>query len=102
MDQINLSNSLEEVASRTASRSADEAAHLQVHSHRASLARQVGQRTRRATSNAERWLRTLRTYCACLARFQDQGQCLVLETDIGQTQINRQRKQGDWEHGSSS
>ena len=80
---------------RATAGSAHEAAHLQAHVHRSSLTWHIGQRARVAASDAGRWVRTLRTCCAGLARFQHQGQRLLLETDIGQIHISRQRKRVD-------
>src|SRR5271157_35301 len=71
-----------------------EAAYLQAHAHRSSLARQISERARVAASDVGRWLHTLRAYCARLVRFHDQGQPLVIKRNLGQTQIRRQREEG--------
>src|SRR6266487_84431 len=77
---------------RAAPGAAYKAAHLQAHAHCSSLTWEIGKSARVATSHAGRCMRALGADGAGLARFQHQGQCLLLETDIGQIDISRQRE----------
>ncbi len=77
---------------RTPWGAAGKAAHLQAHAHRSLLAGEIGQLARVVAMHPDRGLCACRARSAGLTRSEYQRHFLVLQTNINQTQIGRQRE----------
>jgi len=77
---------------RAAMGSAPKAAHLQAHAHRSLLAGQIGQSACVVAMHLGRWLGAFRARSGALTRSQHQSHSLVLQPNINETQIGRQRE----------
>ncbi len=78
---------------RAGRRIAEEAAHLDEQSNGASLAGQIRKLSCVPTMNAAGGLTTLRTKYFREGRLNDQGQNMVLDEDVFQKEMGRERKQ---------